>query len=182
MSSRRQKSLARVNWYIQSSLKHFTEYITGNKSYYRGGRYRQVSLYIEPHFNGTRLYRNSIAQLSIRKAQHMALILTWYLTWDRTHYWILVGRSTRTADFRAIRDSVSKLLRLDWAWIWCRVFSFYFCLWIFTNASVFNVWYSLRWEEVSSLLLGVSDIPHVWLYNTSIWYLNTNHYIVIMNY
>ena len=38
--------LVRVNWYIQSSLKHITELITGNKSYYRGGRYRQVSLYI----------------------------------------------------------------------------------------------------------------------------------------
>ena len=47
MSSRRQKLLARVNWYLQSSLKHIPELITGNKSYYRGGRYRQVSLYIE---------------------------------------------------------------------------------------------------------------------------------------
>ena len=37
--------LARVNWYLQSSLKHITEQITGNKFYYRGGRYRQVSLY-----------------------------------------------------------------------------------------------------------------------------------------
>ena len=45
MSSRRQKLLVRVNWYIQSSLKHITELITGNKFYYRGGRYRQVSLY-----------------------------------------------------------------------------------------------------------------------------------------
>ena len=46
MSSRTQKLLARVNWYIQSSLKHITEQITGNKVYYRGGRYRQVSLYL----------------------------------------------------------------------------------------------------------------------------------------
>ena len=45
MSSRRQKLLARVNWYHQFSLKHITELITGNESYYRGGRYRQVSLY-----------------------------------------------------------------------------------------------------------------------------------------
>ena len=45
MSSRRQKLLARINWYLQSSLKHITELITGNKSYYRGSRYRQVSLY-----------------------------------------------------------------------------------------------------------------------------------------
>ena len=45
MSSRRQRLLARLNWYLQSSLKHITEYITGNKTYYRGGRYRQVSLY-----------------------------------------------------------------------------------------------------------------------------------------
>ena len=37
--------LARVNWYLQSSLKHITELITGNKSCKRGGRYRQVSLY-----------------------------------------------------------------------------------------------------------------------------------------
>ena len=43
MSSRRQLLLARVNWYLQSSLKHITELITGNKSYNRGGRYRQVS-------------------------------------------------------------------------------------------------------------------------------------------
>ena len=48
MSSRRQKLLARVNWYLQSSLKHITELITGNKFYYRGGRYRQVSLYFFP--------------------------------------------------------------------------------------------------------------------------------------
>ena len=48
MSSRRQKLLSRVNWYLQSSLKHITELITGNKSYYRGGRYRQVSLYSFP--------------------------------------------------------------------------------------------------------------------------------------
>ena len=46
MSSRRQKLLARVNWYLQSSLKPIIELITGNKYYYRGGRYRQVSLYI----------------------------------------------------------------------------------------------------------------------------------------
>ena len=45
MSSRRQKLLARVNWYLQSSLKPIIELITGNKDYYRGGRYRQVSLY-----------------------------------------------------------------------------------------------------------------------------------------
>ena len=45
MSSRRQKLLTRVNWYLQSSLKHITEYLTGNKFYYRGGRYKQVSLY-----------------------------------------------------------------------------------------------------------------------------------------
>ena len=45
MSSRRQKLLARVNWCLQSSLKHITELITGDKSYYRDGRYRQVSLY-----------------------------------------------------------------------------------------------------------------------------------------
>ena len=47
MSSRRQKLLARVNWYLQSSLKHITELITGNKSFCRGGRYRQVSLYLK---------------------------------------------------------------------------------------------------------------------------------------
>ena len=45
MRSRRQKLLSRVNWYFQSSLKHITELITGTKSYNRGGRYRQVSLY-----------------------------------------------------------------------------------------------------------------------------------------
>ena len=48
-SSRRQKLLARLNWYLQSSLKHITEWITGNKPYYRGGRYRQVSLYYIIH-------------------------------------------------------------------------------------------------------------------------------------
>ena len=47
MSSRRQKLLARANWYLQFSLKHITELITGNKSYYRGGRYKQVSLYLD---------------------------------------------------------------------------------------------------------------------------------------
>ena len=46
MSSRRQKLLTRINCYIQSSLKHITELITGVKSYYRGGRFRQVSLYM----------------------------------------------------------------------------------------------------------------------------------------
>ena len=46
MSSRRQKLLARVDWYLPSSLKRSTELITGNKFYHRGGRYRQVSLYI----------------------------------------------------------------------------------------------------------------------------------------
>ena len=45
MSSNRQKLLTRVNWYLQSSLKHITEYITSNKFHYRGGRYRQVPLY-----------------------------------------------------------------------------------------------------------------------------------------
>ena len=39
MSSRRQKLLARVHCYLQSSLKH----ITGIEYYYRGVRYRQVS-------------------------------------------------------------------------------------------------------------------------------------------
>ena len=55
MSSRRQKLLERVNWYLQSSLKHITELFTGNKSYYRGGRYRQVSLYLELWFAGNSL-------------------------------------------------------------------------------------------------------------------------------
>ena len=45
MSSRRQNSLTRANRYLQSSLKHITELITCNKFHYRGGRYRQVSLY-----------------------------------------------------------------------------------------------------------------------------------------
>ena len=45
MSSRRQGLSARVNWYLQSSLKHITELITGNESLYRGGRFRQVPLY-----------------------------------------------------------------------------------------------------------------------------------------
>ena len=45
MSSRRQTLLARVNWYLNSSLKHITELITGNKFYFRVGCYRQVSLY-----------------------------------------------------------------------------------------------------------------------------------------
>ena len=31
---------------VQSSLKHITEWITGNRFYHRGGRYRQVSLYL----------------------------------------------------------------------------------------------------------------------------------------
>ena len=46
MSSSRQNLLARVNWYLQSPLKHITELNTGNKSYYRGGPYKQLSLYI----------------------------------------------------------------------------------------------------------------------------------------
>ena len=46
MSSRSQNSLARVNWYLQSSLKHMTEWISDNSFYYRGGCYRQVSLYL----------------------------------------------------------------------------------------------------------------------------------------
>ena len=54
MSSRRLKLLARINWYLQSSSKHIIECITGNAFYFRGGRYRQVSLYIIfPHWGGT---------------------------------------------------------------------------------------------------------------------------------
>ena len=45
MSSRRQKLLARVNCCLQSPLKHISEWITGNTFYFRGCRYRQVSLY-----------------------------------------------------------------------------------------------------------------------------------------
>ena len=45
MSSKRQKLLARINWYLQSSLKRITQLITGIKYYYRGNRFRQVSLY-----------------------------------------------------------------------------------------------------------------------------------------
>ena len=45
MSSISQRLLARINLYLQSSLKHITELISGNKSYKRGGRCRQVSLY-----------------------------------------------------------------------------------------------------------------------------------------
>ena len=44
-SSRRQKLLARVNWCLQPSLKHITEWITADRFYYKGGRYRQASLY-----------------------------------------------------------------------------------------------------------------------------------------
>ena len=45
MSSIRQKLLATVNWYLQSSLKHITWLFTDSNFYHRGGRYRQVSLY-----------------------------------------------------------------------------------------------------------------------------------------
>ena len=49
------KLLARVNWYLQSSLKYITEQISGNKFYYKGGRYRQVSpCQIISHTNGHR--------------------------------------------------------------------------------------------------------------------------------
>ena len=48
MSSRRQKLLARLNQYLQCSLKHITEWITSNTFNFRGGRYRQVSLYLLP--------------------------------------------------------------------------------------------------------------------------------------
>ena len=55
MSSRRQKLLTRVIWYLQSSLKHIAEEITGNKFYKRGGRYRQVSFqYTFLEFHGFR--------------------------------------------------------------------------------------------------------------------------------
>ena len=37
--------VTKVNWYLQSSLKHITEWITGNAIYFRGDRYRQVSLH-----------------------------------------------------------------------------------------------------------------------------------------
>ena len=47
MSSRRQKLLARVTRYLPFSLKHITELITSNESYYIGGRYKQVSLYTD---------------------------------------------------------------------------------------------------------------------------------------
>ena len=47
MSSRRQNFLTRVKRYFQSSLKHIIEQITCNNFYYRGGRYRQVSLYTD---------------------------------------------------------------------------------------------------------------------------------------
>ena len=50
MSSRRQKLLARVIWFNQSSLKHITEQITGKK-YFKGGRYTQVSLYYMVLYN-----------------------------------------------------------------------------------------------------------------------------------
>ena len=63
MSSRGQKLLARVNWYLQYSLKQTTEFITGNKSYYRGGRYRQVSLYTTGNNYGTALPEEHRLQL-----------------------------------------------------------------------------------------------------------------------
>ena len=44
MSSRRQKFLTRVNWYLQSSLNTLLNKSQVNKFYYKGGRYRQVSL------------------------------------------------------------------------------------------------------------------------------------------
>ena len=44
MSFRRQTLLARVNWYIRSSLQHIIE-ITNNKFCHRDGPFRQVSLY-----------------------------------------------------------------------------------------------------------------------------------------
>ena len=43
--------LARVKWMPLVFIKHITELITGNKSYYRGGRYRQVSLYNDNNVN-----------------------------------------------------------------------------------------------------------------------------------
>ena len=59
MSSSSQIWSARVNWYFQSSLKHITEKITGNRFYYRGGRYRQVSLYHQFRISFSHLSRNA---------------------------------------------------------------------------------------------------------------------------
>ena len=64
MSSRRQTLLARVNWYLQSSLKHITELITGNTSFYWGGRYRHVSLYLINQDNADLLLNNFHALLT----------------------------------------------------------------------------------------------------------------------
>ena len=60
MSSRRQKLLARVNWYLQSSSKHITELITGRKSYDKSGRYRQVSLYHRDGKGWSACFRNAL--------------------------------------------------------------------------------------------------------------------------
>ena len=74
MSSRRHKLLARVNWYNQSSLKHITELITDNKYYYRGGRYRQVSLYHPAPYLGTIQWKSTFFVLWY-KTKHSLSIL-----------------------------------------------------------------------------------------------------------
>ena len=92
MSSKRQKLLTRVNMYLQWPLKHITEEITGTKFYYRGGRYRQVSLYC---LNQTAWSGNAYRWLSVT----LQLLRTWQSFRDTAdlHYKPSITRTrTRT--------------------------------------------------------------------------------------
>ena len=96
MNSRRQKLLGRVNWYLQSSLKHITKLITGNKSYYRGGRYRQVSLYFPKY------YMKWIQEIGIESRIGHVL---WQMDWQTDRHTTTDGRTDGQRDRRTERQT-----------------------------------------------------------------------------
>ena len=117
MSPRRQKLLAKVNWYLQLSLKHITEKITGNRFYHRGGRYRQVSLY----YISFRLRWQTMYKRRNAGPRHLHLSVCWRLARrDLQSAW--VGIFPLRPSGLHFEDDIVKCILWNWSFRkWIRI-------------------------------------------------------------
>ena len=134
MSSRWQRLLTRISWYLPSSLNHIIEEITGNNLYYRGGRYIHVSMYLlltdahaciihTQHHNNTRGRRPTwycgamcwyvpYARKHVRSSEFIPCLNIWIHWKFLSHVGVIVGNPF--ASRRLTTDRCSLLWRQRW--------------------------------------------------------------------
>ena len=165
MSPRRQKLLARVNWFHQSSLKHITEQIPGNKFYFKGGRYRQVSLYMN-----LRLYVCFLVIFDTLQCCYLYI-------WPSKHPLIAKSTGPKWGPSGVDRTQVGPHVGLMNLALWVRLWCDFNTLLEFSGRSdwFWLVYWITYWGRVTHIF--VSKLYHHWFRYWLVSYTAPNHYL-----